>query len=236
MTEKRRKYPKIAKAFRSLRQERDTFEKEFTQAELSKKIGVQKPQISELENGKRYPSINEMIAYRNEFNVPIEYLIGLTSSREYENIKVGESLGLSDSAIETLKNWKKKKIGYSFLINTLISFGELFELLSIMDSYLFSNVKEFSATDYSGKEHVVTDRVIDRTDNDGKLLTAKQLENFRIFELQNNLIKMKQILKENNIIKYTEDNSGYVSFCENEHTSEEYATRIKQIQMCKEDE
>ena len=213
-----------------------------TQDELTKLmkgktgISILKPQISELENGKREPTIRELKAYSQCFNVSMEYLLGLSQNKRHENIMIGKLLGLSDSAIDTLRNWKKKKIGYSFLINTLISFGELFELLSMMDSYLFSKVIGFSATDYNGEKSVETDSVMVRTDNDGKLLTTEQLENFRIFALQNNLIKMKRILKENNIIKDAEDNFGYVDFCENEHADEEYAVRIKQIQMCKEDE
>ena len=79
---KRAKYPKVKKRFKELREELNTMEKDCTQDMLAKEIGVQKPQISELENGKRLPSINELIAYSRYFKAPMEYLLGITDNRK----------------------------------------------------------------------------------------------------------------------------------------------------------
>lgn len=96
---KRAKYPKVKKRFKELREELNTMEKDCTQDMLAKEIGVQKPQISELENGKRLPSINELIAYSQYFKAPMEYLLGMTDNRHHENINAGSELGLSDEVI-----------------------------------------------------------------------------------------------------------------------------------------
>ena len=83
------KYKLIKERFRALREELDTYEKDCTQDMLSKQIHIQKPQISELENGKRLPSINELQAYSRLFKVPMEYLLGISNNRYYENMTIG---------------------------------------------------------------------------------------------------------------------------------------------------
>ena len=124
---KRSKYPRIRERFKALREELDTFEKKCTQEILSKKIGVQKPQISELENGKRLPSITELQVYSKFFNVPMEYLLGISNNRYYENIELGKDLGLSDKAINTIKKLKEVSANYKSEINPMDVFNKMLE-------------------------------------------------------------------------------------------------------------
>ena len=122
---KRAKYPKVKKRFKELREELNTMEKDCTQDMLAKEIGVQKPQISELENGKRLPSINELIAYSRYFKAPMEYLLGITDNRHHENINAGSELGLSDEVINALKLWieKSPKCNIISILNQIFKIG-----------------------------------------------------------------------------------------------------------------
>ena len=52
-------------------------EKRMTQAQLAELVGVQKAQISALENQQRLPSIQLLIKLASVFNVSIEYLLGI---------------------------------------------------------------------------------------------------------------------------------------------------------------
>lgn len=52
-------------------------EKHMTQAQLAELVGVQKAQISALENQQRLPSIPLLIKLASVFNVSIEYLLGI---------------------------------------------------------------------------------------------------------------------------------------------------------------
>lgn len=79
---------------------------------LAKELGVDKSTISRLENTKpgtekRKPSIDLLTGYHKKFHVTYEYLLGETNVKGSENIDIGRELGLSDNAIETLKELKK---------------------------------------------------------------------------------------------------------------------------------
>lgn len=205
---KKAKYPKIAKAFKSLRDElTNEWGDECTQDELASKIDIVKSRISVLENGKDEPSVRELKAYSKLFNAPMEYLLGLSENRHYENIDVGTQLGLSDTAIKSLKAWKEDKLGlgYNFLINSLISYGCECGVLSLLNSFLFSSPKGFQTVTKADDKQVyskVMENILILSDNDyAKALNIKQFENFTLFEIQNNLVQMKQIIKELDIVE-----------------------------------
>lgn len=163
---KRTKYAKIGKRFRDLRTEKYINDKPFTQDLLAKQIYIQKPQISELENGKRLPSINELKAYSRFFNVPMEYLLGESDSKEYENIFINKNFGLTDNSIEQIRkiykwsfeDFKSEKYSPMSVLNYILSYknGKLGWLLVEIIEYLKLNEKEFEGIDISTPEKTPT--------------------------------------------------------------------------------
>ena len=114
---KNKKYPNIGARFRALREELDTIKHDCTQDELAKIISMSKPQISELENGKRLPSISELKTYNRHFNVPMEYLLGEVDCRDYKYLKKSAQTGLSDKTQKRLKILKKSVPNYNHILN-----------------------------------------------------------------------------------------------------------------------
>lgn len=77
--------------------------KECTQRELGKILYIPYSRISDIENGKRPPSLTEIKAYHIYFKSPYEYLFGETDNKEKKNIDIGKELGLTDPAIKMIK-------------------------------------------------------------------------------------------------------------------------------------
>ncbi len=198
---KRRKYPKIADRFRKLREELDTVKKDCTQDMLADLIGVQKPQISDLENGKKLPSLNELIAYSKTFKVPMEYLLGMSDSREYTNIAVSEELGLSDEAIAQLKFWTQYKLNdNSHILNALLAAESRFCIFQKIDEYCFSNPKEFVVAENDNMTRV-QEVLVSNTGGDSYSIHVNHLKDFLLLSIQNEIKELKKYLQENNITR-----------------------------------
>jgi DNA-binding XRE family transcriptional regulator len=176
-------------------------EKDCTQDMLAKLIGVQKPQISDLENGKRLPSITELMAYSKRFKAPMEYLLGMSDNRNYENMVVGQELGLSDEAIATLKFWKQYQFGgYSNILNILLAIEDKFAILQRIDEYCFSNPKEFVIAKSDKITRVQELSVLD-TGGDSYSLHVNHLKDFLLLSIQSEIKELKKYLQENNITR-----------------------------------
>ena len=91
--------------FRELLAERD-----INQQEIADFIGVKRQTIAQWKDGKTVPDIYNFQKLVEFFNLPYEYLLGETDSRAKENIDMANSLGLSDEAISTLKNWVQESM------------------------------------------------------------------------------------------------------------------------------
>jgi len=80
---------------------------EYTQAQLSKKLGLTKSVVSAYENGIRLPSYDVLIEIANIFNVTTDYLLGVNRKNDLD------LSGLSEKEIVALKQliaaMKKKR-------------------------------------------------------------------------------------------------------------------------------
>lgn len=139
-----RKNKKLGQRFKDLRYEQD-----ITQDELAKNLGLSKPQISNLENGKKEPSITELKAYSNHFNVPMEYLLDMSNSRNYEHTDVSKTLGLNSYSINTLKSWlnTKPKCNLVEVLNYIFESGYGYDLFEKMRRYFFAEPEQFIVYD-----------------------------------------------------------------------------------------
>lgn len=149
-TKKKTKYPELGKRFKEAREALDTWKKDCTQDILSEKLGIQKPQISNLENGKREPSISELKAYSSCLKIPMEYLLGLSNSKEYESLDVSLKYGLSDRALQRLKymynDEEDKK--YIELINAIFASGCDRELWRCLYDYIYDDYQNYLPENY----------------------------------------------------------------------------------------
>ena len=98
----------IHNRLRKLRESTETKKKnELSQRELGERIGVAHSRISKLENenDSTIPSFNDLLAYRNYFNVSIDYLLGLEEipTTNEINREITKEIGLSDNSINKLK-------------------------------------------------------------------------------------------------------------------------------------
>lgn len=143
------KNKKMAERYRKLRETldyKDKDDKPCSQDKLAKKLNITKTQISELENGKRKPTTTEITQYHKVFGVPSDYLLGFVDNEKYENISIGETLGLSDKTIEQLKIWEKRdKNGDCIvdILNSIFESGYAGEILKSLALYLFTEPQCF---------------------------------------------------------------------------------------------
>lgn len=101
----------------------------ISQRELAEKLHIAYSGISNLENGKRDPSLVEARAYHDYFNVPLDYLFGYSNARSYENQAIGGEVGLSDEAIRTLKLYHStdKENTFTRTVNKLLEDKDLLD-------------------------------------------------------------------------------------------------------------
>ncbi|MBO4126336.1 helix-turn-helix domain-containing protein [Streptococcus suis] len=55
----------------------------LTQTQLGEKVGIKQNTFTNWENGKRTPSIEDIIKLSNIFNVSIDYLLGLSNEKSH---------------------------------------------------------------------------------------------------------------------------------------------------------
>ena len=85
--------------WRKLREERGKTVRDF-----AKQVYIASPTISSIENEKLYPTVEQVIQYQKEFNVSLDYLVGLTKTKDIDNNMITMYTGLSEGAIEYFHN------------------------------------------------------------------------------------------------------------------------------------
>ena len=82
--------------------------KHLTQTQLAKKLGVGTSIISAYENQDRLPSISMLIKLSYEFNVTIEYLLGLNKNKTIDvSDLTDEQILAVNTVIEQFRNVNK---------------------------------------------------------------------------------------------------------------------------------
>lgn len=97
----------------------------LTQKNMAEYCCIGKSTISRIERGEIEPSLNVLIGYSDKFNVSMDYLLGRSNAKDVKNCTVSNELGLSDSAIETLKDIKNSSFNDLLdIINAFIGSDE----------------------------------------------------------------------------------------------------------------
>lgn len=103
------------------------------QEDLAKKLGVKRNTLSQYEQDKRTVPLDIIIKISELLKVPTDYLLGRNEIEEYnaDNQLIGNTIGLSNKAIEILKEMKKHNNSQLKTIDFLIRQEELFPINSI---------------------------------------------------------------------------------------------------------
>jgi transcriptional regulator with XRE-family HTH domain len=106
---------------------------------------LSKSVISNLENRNQNITIEQAIAYSNYFRTSLEYIFALSVERRPENPSITEVTGLSDKAIDVLKNFKMHRDvpPYSEMLNLLCEMGFLPELLNAFNEFLILSISQY---------------------------------------------------------------------------------------------
>lgn len=73
-----------------------------TVREFANQIFISHSTISSIENEKIYPTVEQVIQYQKEFNVSLDYLVGLTKTKDIDNNMITKYTGLSEDTIKYL--------------------------------------------------------------------------------------------------------------------------------------
>lgn len=183
------RFKKIAERHKKLRQELNTYDKACTQDMLAEKLKITKTQISDLENGKREPSMTELKKYAKFFDTPMEYLLGITNSRKK---KFSNSFDFSDKAGILIKRSKKFNLKIDTVVNELLSTEEGYSLLSKLANYVYSEPAKILST---SKEDDQTIKILNE-DNTTEIITLEDLENCKLMNIQQLIIDFKKHRRE----------------------------------------
>ena len=108
-TGKEPRMPIFMERFSELRKER-----EMSQGAFAEFLDIARPTVGFYENGDRIPDAETLVKISQKCEVPTDWLLGISNIRRYENVDIS-SLGLSDEAIDTIKDFfTQKKLFKSF--------------------------------------------------------------------------------------------------------------------------
>ena len=102
-------------------------EKDIHQTEFYKKIGISSGALSNYRTGKNEPGLTVLVKMAKELNVSVEYISGVSDiQNSYSPISINDKLGLSDSSIRVLEQYKSKDSDTELsVINFLLEQEEL---------------------------------------------------------------------------------------------------------------
>lgn len=102
-------------------------EKDIHQTEFYKKIGISSGALSNYRTGKSEPGLTTLVKLAKELNISVEYISGISDIQDsYSPISINDKLGLSDSSIRVLEQYKSKDSDTELsVINFLLEQEEL---------------------------------------------------------------------------------------------------------------
>lgn len=94
-------------------------------ADFATAVGVSKENVRQWRNGYSRPDIDKLIIISNILGCSLEYLLGASECKNLENININEELGLSNEAINNLKELQKKDIKTTLIGNYKRNFANI---------------------------------------------------------------------------------------------------------------
>ena len=93
---------------------------------------MSKENVRQWRNGYTRPDIDKLIIIANILGCSLEYLLGASECKNFENININKELGLSNEAINNLKELQKKDIKTTLIGN----FKRRFANIDIINYFL----------------------------------------------------------------------------------------------------
>jgi transcriptional regulator with XRE-family HTH domain len=197
------------KNYANLRKKEFNSTQDFTVRELSKKLLISSSTISQIENEKREPTVEQVLAYKNFFGVSLDYLVGETTVINSDLSDICECTGLNEKAIDLLVSEKSNPSGITDLINLLMgeyadnkSLGGYADnskksvLKSIVDYLSVDPISVNSKTYYINKNGELRNAVPDSAEADFSSIVG--LSNINIGEVIDSVLfdEIKKALKD----------------------------------------
>lgn len=166
----------------------------ITQESLADILNVKTSTVSGYESGYRSLDIEKLNIISKYFNVPADYLLGITGTKKRENININIDLGLEDKAIEVLKKIKKSASSDPnlwFFHQQYLDVVNLF--LSDDDLKFFSSVFDYAFARYSIDYFKFPDTNIEKFEQDAKLYEWRMIKNLNeyVLKLSQSLVDKK---------------------------------------------
>ena len=174
-------------------------EKQISQAELATVLNISNRTISMYEQGNSEPTIETLSKMADYFNVTTDYLIGRSDGRTLENQEIHKSLGLTDESISTLSIFKQlenNEYTKNQLRNINVLLSDLNTLVSISDYLNTASIKDeqYVVCNYYVSKN--GEDLISPPDSKEKMLSAEQWRNIFFAAIQENLIRLKNSIKD----------------------------------------
>lgn len=168
--------------------------RELSQDALGKLCNLSRGSICCYERGERTPDIEMLLKFSQIFNTSIDYLVGLTSNVHPDNRILGNTIGLSDSSIETLRELKESKDSYNKEVLATINL-----LLDIEDYE--SNINYFRNIYAFIKTKVNNNKKVELVCNSPAAVSISQEDMLYALLLSNNsyLAKLREREKNNKV-------------------------------------
>ena len=109
-------------------------EKGLTQQELAEILNVSSMSISFYENEQRKPDSDFIISVSKYFGVSTDYLLGLISAKDKENIDISKVTGLNDFSLTILEqSLKETNNAAAEVIDTVICGGDFLRFVNLIN-------------------------------------------------------------------------------------------------------
>lgn len=111
-------------------------------------IGISYSTISDIENERREPTVEQVQIYHDFFNVPFDFLTGETKTQKKSLIDICNYTGLSEKAIESLVILKNKSDSRAYidLLSCIIADCNFEYFLGLLEGYIVPNSQETTAS------------------------------------------------------------------------------------------
>lgn len=135
------------------------YEKEIHQAVFADKVNIGVTSISKYRNGTRMPKMEFIEIIAKELNVSVEYLLGKSEVKNFNNIALNKRFGLNDNSINNLDIIFNKKYLNVLFDNNLDDINYLLEEIKNYEN----DLNELKQINKNGKHYNI--EVIEKKQN-----------------------------------------------------------------------
>lgn len=123
-------------------------EKGLTQQDMADALNVKRQTVAQWENGERDLKTGYIIDLAEYLNVSSDYLLGISDYKTKENTDIGAVLGLSEKAIEAIKDIPNRSIfSEKNILDTMVQIKGIKNMLTYSACSVINRLSENGAKD-----------------------------------------------------------------------------------------